>query len=106
MNELCFEQFSFEFSRYDTNNNPNYNFGNNTPDLVKNCHYLSSGSDEHFAVQNASECKVFFHNIRSIPQNLSNLFDVKLSNSLKHCDVCGFCETRLTNNIEHLYQSN
>ena len=103
LDELFFEQFSYEFSRYDRNDNPNYNFVNNIPDLVKNCHYLSSGSDEHFAVQNTREFKVFFHNIRSIPQNLSNLFDVELSNSLKHCDVYGFCETRLTNNIEYLY---
>ena len=60
LDELCFEQFTYEFSRYDGNDNPNYNFVNNIPDLVKSCYYLSSGSDEHFAVQNTSEFKVFF----------------------------------------------
>ena len=62
LDELCFEQFTYEFSRYDGNDNPNYNFVNNTPGLVKNCHSLSSGSDEHFAMQNTSEfiLKFFF----------------------------------------------
>lgn len=43
------------------------------------------------------------YNIRSIPSNLDTFVDCHLTSFINRIQFIGFCETRLTDDIEHLY---
>ena len=96
VNSLYFEQFK---SYIDDNDLLNDFFGNF--DKVNNCNYYMDSSE--IDNNNTNSLSLCCLNINSLPKNFLTFSTQCLSNLKFTFDVLGFVETKLSDNIEHLY---
>ena len=102
LNEMIYDQFDFHES-HNTENCPDNNFFNNYSTSVNQCKYLLPNEFNDNVKNSYFTCCQF--NINSIPKHFQE-FDVECINSNCSFDAIGFCETKLTADIEHLYEMN
>ena len=102
---------SFDHYRDTIYQNPSLNNINNNNDVEEDliidnntCDYYDT--DQFHKLLNAENhvCHVIFNNIRSLPKNFEN-FKINNLNLIKHkVNIIGLCETKLSTDIEGLYQ--
>ena len=107
LNKIKFKQFSTDFNEIDRHMlemDPDYNFFFHNNLILDDCKYYFS-DDFDIINNNLSESSMSLLNlnINSIPKNF-DVFLNQLLPSINHkFDILSFCETKLDNKIEHLY---
>ena len=101
LNDKVFDQFYSEYDNYDINFDPSSNYFNELKPIFENCNYVFT-DDQGFDVDQDS-FSVCCLNINSIPCNFEQFIDQCIHPLNYSFDVLAFCETKLTDDIEHLY---
>ena len=98
---LIFDQFKCYTNRYNSVLDPDNNFFCNFQNLVDNCSYECLDNEKSIITpDNLSLCTL---NINSISKNLDTFLNsISISNEYNF-DLLSFCETKLSNDIENLY---
>ena len=104
LDKMEFENFSQEHDRQPNDQDPDNFLQNNLGMLTPNCTYVFPG--QPFA--NAIRCdenifSVINHNIHSIPEHFDEFVDQCLALNNTEIDIIGFTETKLTDDIQQLY---
>ena len=107
LNNKCFNQFEIDFDAVESSLHPDLNFFNNCNyDYALECKYCFNNSFVSEDMTNANQFSILSLNINSIPKKF-DLFEIQFLNNLNYnFDILGFVETKLTHDIEHLYQLN
>ena len=113
-NDMINYPISFDHYRDAIYTNPNLNIFNNLSnsnvnqeDLVIDnvtCEYYDLKNFHELLLGGTYQCNVIFNNIRSIPKNFDEFVTINLDQLIQKFNIVGFCETRLTNDIENLFQ--
>ena len=100
LNNILFNQFN-SYDSHNSQNCPDNNFFNNYNNSVNQCNYLLPGEINNIIEGNFFSCCHF--NINSIPKHFQE-FEIECVNTNSSFDIIGFTETKLTPDIEHLYE--
>ena len=101
LNNTLFNQFG-NTEAHNLQNCPDNNYYNNYCCLINECQYILPEEINNVTKNNLFSCCTY--NINSIPKHFGEFEFECLNNS--NFDVIGFCETKLTNDIEHLFELN
>ena len=71
--------------------------------FISKTKYHYQAEFESLISNNPESLKILMHNIRSITTNLNKFLDYHLQNIVYEIQFICFCETRLSNDVEHLY---
>ena len=104
LNRLCYPPINGEGDEYIGDVDPDVFLVNSLGLLVPDCKYYFPDTPEYIlSPSHAKGFSVIHLNICSIPRNLDTFIDQCISPLRWRFDAIGFCETRLNNDIEHLY---
>ena len=102
LNELVYDNFNNAIDTSSADTDPNVflkdSFGFKNPQ----CSYIFPGKLDCLQIHNNS-LSLMNYNIGSIPANLESFIDECLTPLQFNFDILGFCETKLTKNLENLY---
>ena len=100
-NTLIFDQFKCSTNRYNSILDPDSNFFNKFQNIVDNCSYECLNNVKTIITpDDFSLCTL---NVNSLSKNLDTFLNSICINNEYKLDLLSFCETKLTNDIENLY---
>ena len=107
LNEIVFDQFNLVYDEYDYDLNPDLNFFSCSGITDIRCRYRFNDTIQDSLIEPDSNKHVFSMlsmNINSIPKNL-NYFETTCLDTIDFkFDILSFCETKLSDDIEQLYE--
>ena len=98
-----FCQYEYDENRYDQNDPNNFMINDLNIQVPKCNYFLPNELDELLAKQQAPCLKLTCFNINSIPSKLDNYMEELCAFTNNQFDFIGFCESKLNNDIESLY---
>ena len=102
LDKMVFNQFN-EYNALNFNNCPDNNFYNLYIDAVNQCNYVLPNEVDNILENNTFSCCHL--NINSVPKHFQE-FEIECLNNKYSFDVISLCETKLTSDIDHLYELN
>ena len=103
LNKMCYNPINSDIDGYLGDVDPD-NFLQGSMGLdVPSCEYYFPGTPEFALNLDENTFSVIHLNIGSIPKNLDTFIDQCIAPLNQEFDVLGFCETKLTNDIDQLY---
>ena len=107
LNEIVFNQFYSDFDKFDSNLNPDLIFFMNSNIINNECQYYFDDTVKESLDKLDINDQIFSLlsiNINSIPKNLDYFINSCLNVVDFNFDVISFCETKLTDHIDQLYE--
>ena len=106
LNQITFNQFHEICNRYNSDFDPDLNNFHNVKDNLEKCKYYFNDDFSHDKLLNNNEFSILSLNINSIPHNLIKFCNDFVNTTANFFDVMGFCETKLIDEIDNLYEIN
>ena len=102
LNQMVFHQFNVNIDNHNVDVDPDSNFFMSGRDLESKCNYIFVDNNNDVLNGDKDLFSIFSLNINSFPKKFDSFISDICSN-LKEIDVYCFCETKLSKEIEHLY---